>query len=81
VQEELFYDYEQRRPSGREHILIADAERFPWINLEPLLRNLEDSVVTGSQQEMDRAMAAIVPEYQFESLELLPTDKLLAPAE
>jgi FlaA1/EpsC-like NDP-sugar epimerase len=81
LQEELFYDYEQRRPSGREHILIADAERFPWINLEPLLRNLEDSVVTGSQQEMHRAMAAIVPEYQFESLELLPTDKLLAPAE
>jgi FlaA1/EpsC-like NDP-sugar epimerase len=81
LQEELFYDYEQRRPSGREHILIADAERFPWISLEPLLRNLEDSVVTGSQQEMDRAMAAIVPEYQFESLELLPTDKLLAPAE
>jgi hypothetical protein len=38
-------------------------------------------MVTGSQQEMHRAMAAIVPEYQFEPSELLPTDKLLAPAE
>ncbi len=81
LQEELFYGYEQRRPSGREHILIADAERFPWTNFEPLLRNLEVSMVTGSPQEMNRAMAAIVPEYQFEPAELLPADKLLAPAE
>jgi FlaA1/EpsC-like NDP-sugar epimerase len=81
LQEQLFYDYEQRRPSGREHILIADAERFPWTSLEPLLHHLEDSVVTVSQQEMHRAMAAIVPEYQFEFSELLPAGKLLAPAE
>ena len=81
LEEELFYDYEQRRPSGHEHILIADAERFHRVHLEPLLRNLEDSVVTGLQQEMQRAMVAIVPEYQFELSEPLPSEKLLAPAE
>ena len=70
--EELFYESETQVPTGREKVLRTQGRILNWGDLEVRLRNLESLLHDGSDEQLKRGLAAIVPEYKIKPSEATP---------
>ena len=67
--EELFYESEKQVHTGCEKVLRTQGRILNWVDLETRLRNLENILHDGSDDQIRRGLAAIVPEYKIKPSE------------
>jgi FlaA1/EpsC-like NDP-sugar epimerase len=64
--EELFYSTEARLATPHEKVRRTHGNLAPWHNLSRHMQELQQLILTGSNQSIRAKIQAIVPEYKYE---------------
>jgi FlaA1/EpsC-like NDP-sugar epimerase len=76
LKEEMFYETEQIWPTSCEKIKRTRSKMHGWQYLKVLLEELEIANTTENVELIKARMNRIVPEYQYEEIETLPSPEV-----